>query len=71
MIARVGATYNTEAGNTRGNGSVSWSGRNEAETVFYSLTLDAQERFNNKDVVQEVFESDSVGFDEEVANHGS
>jgi outer membrane receptor protein involved in Fe transport len=71
VIARVGATYDADAGKTRGNGSVSWSGRNEAETVFYSLTLDAQERFNNKDTVQEVFESDSVGFDEEVANHGS
>ncbi|MET0655173.1 MAG: TonB-dependent receptor, partial [Pseudoxanthomonas sp.] len=71
VIARVGATYNTDAGNTRGNGSVSWSGRNEAETVFYSLTLDAQERYNNKDTVQEVFESDSVGFDDEVARHGS
>lgn len=71
VIARVGATYDVDAGKTRGNGSVSWSGRNEADTVFYSLTLDAQERFNNKDVVQEVFESDSVGFDEEVARHGS
>lgn len=71
VIARVGATYDVDAGKTRGNGSVSWSGRNEADTVFYSLTLDAQERFNNKDTVQEVFESDSVGFDEEVARHGS
>lgn len=70
VIARVGATYNVDADNTRGNGSVSWSGRNDADTVFYSLTLDAQERFNNKDVTEEVFESDSVGFDEEVARHG-
>ena len=70
VIARVGATYNVDAGNTRGNGSVSWSGRNDADTVFYSLTLDAQERFNNKDVTEEVFESDSVGFDDEVARHG-
>ncbi len=70
VIARVGATYNTDAGNTRGNGSVSWSGRNKDDTVFYSLTLDAQERYNNKDTVQEVFESDSAGFDEEVARRG-
>jgi outer membrane receptor protein involved in Fe transport len=70
VIARVGATYNADAGNTRGNGSVSWSGRNDADTVFYSLTLDAQERYNNKDVTEEVFESDSVGFDEEVERHG-
>ena len=70
VIARVGATHDIDAGKTRGNGSVSWSGRNDAETMFYSLTLDAQERFNNKDVVEEVFESDSVGFDDEVARHG-
>lgn len=70
VIARVGATHNVDAGNTRGNGSLSWSGRNQADTVFYSLTVDAQERYNNKDVVEEVFESDSVGFDEEVARHG-
>lgn len=70
VIARVGATRDIDAGKTRGNGSVSWSGRNEADTVFYSLTLDAQERYNNKDTVEEVFESDSVGFAEEVARHG-
>ncbi|RZA18542.1 MAG: hypothetical protein EOP93_10970, partial [Lysobacteraceae bacterium] len=71
VIARVGATHDVDAGKTRGNGSLSWSGRNESESVFYSLTFDAQERFNNKDVVEEVFEGDSVGFDEEVARHGS
>lgn len=71
VIARVGATYNADAGNTRGNGSVSWSGRNDAETMFYSLTLDAQERYNNKDVVQEVFDGDSVGFEEEAAARGN
>ncbi len=70
IIARVGATYNVDADNTRGNGSASLSGRNDAETVFYSVTLDAQERYNNKDVVEEVFESDSFGFDEEVARGG-
>jgi outer membrane receptor protein involved in Fe transport len=70
VIARVGATYNVEAGNTRGNASASWSGRNEAEDVFWSLTFDAQERYNNKDVVQEVFEEDSVGFEDEVASGG-
>src|SRR3546814_5194886 len=30
----------------------------------------AQERYNNKDVTEGVFESDSVGFDEEVARRG-
>lgn len=70
VIARVGATHDVKAGKTRGNASASWSGRNESESVFYSLTVDAQERFNNKDAVQEVFESDSVGFDEEVSRRG-
>jgi outer membrane receptor protein involved in Fe transport len=70
VIARLGATYNVEAGNTRGNASASWSGRNETENVFWSLTVDAQERYNNKDVVQEVFEEDSVGFEEEVSQGG-
>ena len=70
VIARVGATHDIDAGKTKGNASVSWSGRNADETVFYSLTLDAQERFNNKDTVQEVFESDSAGFDAEVARRG-
>jgi len=71
VIARVGATYTTEGGETRGNGSVSWSGRNEAQTALFSLTAEAQERYNNKDVVEEVFEEDSVGFDAEVARRGS
>lgn len=70
VIARVGVTHSLDAGESRGNGAVSWSGRNKDETVFFSLTLDAQERFNNKDVVEGVFESDSVGFDEEVASRG-
>lgn len=70
LITRLGVTHDTESGTSRGNGSVSWSGRNEDETVFYSLTADVQERFNRKNVVEEVFEGDSVGFDEEVASHG-
>lgn len=70
VIARVGVTHNVDAGNSRGNGALSWSGRNKDDTVFFSLTLDAQERYNNKDVTEEVFESDSVGFDDEVARRG-
>src|SRR3546814_8165266 len=66
VIARVGVTNSIDAGESRGNGAVSWSGRNKDDTVFFSLTLDAQERYNNKDVTEGVFESDSVGFDEEV-----
>ncbi|MDP3801767.1 TonB-dependent siderophore receptor [Brevundimonas sp.] len=70
VIARVGATYDVDASRTRPNASVSWSGRNASDTLLYSITLDAQQRFNNKDVVEEVFEEDSVGFDAEVAAGG-
>ena len=70
LVARAGVTYDVDAGKSRGNISASLSGRNEAQTVFYSLTVDAQERFNNKDVVEEVFEEDSEGFDAEVERGG-
>lgn len=70
VIARAGYTHDVESGEGRGNGSVSWSGRNAADTTFFSLTVDAQERFNQKYVVEEVFEEDSVGFAEEVARGG-
>ena len=70
VIARVGATYDVDASRTRPNASLSWSGRNASDTLLYSITLDAQQRFNNKDVVEEVFEEDSVGFDAEVAAGG-
>lgn len=70
VIARIGATYDVDASRTRPNASVSWSGRNASNTLLYSVTLDAQQRFNNKDVVEEVFEEDSVGFDDEVAAGG-
>ncbi|MBB4081985.1 outer membrane receptor protein involved in Fe transport [Brevundimonas lenta] len=70
VIARVGATYDVDMSKTRPNASVSWSGRNDAETLLFSVTLDAQQRYNNKDVVQEVFEEDSEGFAAEVAARG-
>ena len=71
VIARLGVTHDVESGKSRGNGAISWSGRNDNDSMFYSLTFDAQERFNRKDVREEVFESDSVGFDAEVARRGS
>ena len=70
VILRMGATHDLDQGKTRGNFSASTSGSNKNETVFYSLTVDAQERYNNKQVVEEVFDGDSVGFDEEVARGG-
>jgi len=69
LIARFGATYDLDMEETRPNASLSWSGRNDAGTLLYSLTVDAQQRFNNKHAVQEVFEDDSVGFDDAVAAH--
>lgn len=71
MIVRMGVGRDLESGKNRGNASVSWSGRNDADTVFWSLTLDAQDRFNEKHAVEEVFEEDSVGFDQEVSGHGT
>lgn len=71
VIARIGVTHDVEAGESRPNASVSWSGRNAADSVFFSLTADAQKRYNQKHVVEEVFESDSVGFDDEVARGGN
>lgn len=70
VILRAGVTHDVDNGKNRGNFAASVSGGNDAGDVFYSLTLDAQERFNNKDVVEEVFEEDSVGFAEEVARGG-
>lgn len=70
LIARAGATYDVDRKETRPNASLSWSGRNDERTVLYSLTLDAQQRYNNKEAVQEVFEADSVGFSDEVARRG-
>jgi outer membrane receptor for ferrienterochelin and colicins len=70
VIARAGATFDVDREETRPNASVSWSGRNEDRTVLYSLTLDAQQRYNNKEVVEEVFEAGSVGFSDEVAARG-
>jgi outer membrane receptor protein involved in Fe transport len=69
LIARAGVTYDLDMEKTRPNASLSWSGRNDSGTLLYSLTLDAQQRYNNKHAVQEVFEDDSVGFDDAVAAH--
>lgn len=70
VILRMGVTHDMDQGKSRGSFAASTSGSNKDETVFYSLTVDAQERYNNKEVVEEVFESDSVGFDDEVARGG-
>jgi outer membrane receptor protein involved in Fe transport len=71
VIVRVGETWDKKTGRFRPNAAISWSGRNEADTVFYSLTVDAQKRFNEKHAIQEVVDGNTVGFDDEVAAHGN
>lgn len=71
VIARIGETWDKKTGRIRPNASVSWSGRNDADTVFYSLTVDAQKRFNEKHAIQEVVDSSTAGFADEVAAHGN
>lgn len=70
VILRAGTTYSKKSGKSRPNVAMSWSGRNDAQNVFYSLTVQAQKRFNEKHEVQGVFDSDSEGFAEEVAAGG-
>lgn len=71
VIVRGGVNYDLDMKKTSPSGAISWSGRNEDETLLYSATIDAQKRFNNKHTIEEVFESDSVGFDDEVARGGN
>ncbi|KFN49463.1 TonB-dependent receptor plug domain-containing protein [Arenimonas composti] len=69
-ILRAGVVRDIDNDRNRGNLALSNSGGNADQTVFYSVTFDAQERFNSKATTEEVFESDSVGFDDEVARGG-
>jgi outer membrane receptor for ferrienterochelin and colicins len=65
VIARAGILYFPDGKDTfKGSGAISWSGRNEAETVAWSLTVDAQQRYNPKLTRQEVFTDDSPGFED-------
>lgn len=70
VILRVGETWDKKTGRFRPNAAVSWSGGNDAKTLFYSLTLDAQKRFNEKHAIQEVVDGNTVGFADEVARGG-
>ena len=65
LIARAGLLFFPDGKNTfKGSGAVSWSGRNEAQTVAWSLTIDAQQRYNPKLTRQEVFNDDVPGFED-------
>jgi outer membrane receptor protein involved in Fe transport len=64
VITRAGLLFFPDGKNTfKGSGAISWSGRNQAETVAWSLTVDAQQRYNPKLTRQEVFTDDSPGFE--------
>lgn len=65
VIARAGVQLYPDGKNVyKGSGALSWSGRSDDERVAYSLTLDAQQRYNPKKTIEEVFSDDSPGFDD-------
>lgn len=64
VVTRAGLLYFPDDKTFKGSGAVSWSGRNNAETVAWSLTLDAQQRYNPKLTRQEVFDDNVPGFDQ-------
>src|SRR3546814_5109089 len=53
VLARVGVTNSIDAGESRGHGAVAWSGRHKDDPVCFSLTLDTQERSNNKNTTED------------------
>jgi outer membrane cobalamin receptor len=64
IIGRAGLLYYTDDNTFKGSGAFSISGRNEAETVAYSITLDAQQRYNPKVTYQDVFDDNVPGFEQ-------
>ncbi len=71
VIVRVGETWDKKTGRIRPNAAFSWSGGNDAKNLFYSLTLDAQKRFNEKHAIQEVVDGNTVGFAGAIAAHSN
>lgn len=64
VITRAGLLYFTDDSTFKGSGAVSWSGRNKDETIAWSLTADAQQRYNPKLTRQEVFDDNVPGFED-------
>ena len=64
IITRAALLYYPDTETFKGSGAFSISGRNKAETVAYSLTVDAQQRYNPKQTREEVFTDDVDGFDD-------
>jgi outer membrane receptor protein involved in Fe transport len=64
VITRAGLLYYPDTETFKGSGAISVSGRNDAETVAYSITIDAQQRYNPKLTREEVFNDDVPGFED-------
>ena len=62
VIARIGTIYDTDNEEWSPLGALSFSGRNDARTMAWSATFDAQRRYNTKDLHQQVFDDTSPGF---------
>lgn len=62
-IARVGGIYDLDNEELSGLGALSVSGRTEDRRFAWSATLDVQERYNVKDLDQQLFDDTSPGFD--------
>lgn len=64
IITRAGIQYYPDTETFKGTGAFSMSGRNKAETIAYSLTVDAQQRYNPKLTREEVFDDNVDGFED-------
>jgi outer membrane receptor for ferrienterochelin and colicins len=62
-IARIGGIYDIDNEELSGLGALSFSGRTEDRRVAWSATFDAQQRYNVKDLDQQLFDDTSPGFD--------
>ncbi len=62
VIARIGTIYDTDNEEWSPLGALSFSGRNDARTMAWSATFDAQRRYNTKVLDQQLFDDTSPGF---------
>jgi outer membrane receptor for ferrienterochelin and colicins len=62
-IARIGGIYDLDNEELSPLGALSVSGRTDDRRVAWSATVDAQRRYNVKDLDQQLFDDTSPGFD--------
>lgn len=62
-IARIGGIYDVDNEELSGLGALSLSGRTDDRRIAWSATFDAQQRYNVKDLDQQLFDDTSPGFD--------